>query len=363
MHILKGKSTDAKNVLLEAAREHKSKVGNIDESKTYLNYNLAPTDNRIHNSEELKSRIKDLGVIRKIRQDAVCFYSIIVDLPKDYEGDQREFFESAYKNLTQLFCNGDEEKVLQAYVHLDEKTPHMHFASIPIVEKNNKICLSAKDITGSKKFMFEFHPKMQELMSMDLGQKINLYDKTKVDERQKKRSKGDRSADYVSIEQFKAEKQRIAYMGKLERYTHTLESQVQDQQQMIETLTQSIQGKKTDLGEAQEELNNLIAKGNEELKTAKLELTEVRENTAKYRPLQKLISHIQMMVKRLESVLGITKYLSDPDYSYLSTTFLNNKTGEWEKHDFPFDHPEEVQALVEGFRGIEKEIEELDLED
>ena len=70
-----------------------------------------------------------------------------------------------------------------------------------------------------------------------------------------------------------------------------------------------------------------------------------------------------MMVKRLESVLGITKYLANKNYHYLSTEFLNDDTGEWEKHIFPLDNPQEVKSLITEFSSIQKELEDLDLDD
>ena len=209
MHILKLKSNDIKNVAAEALREGPSKVGDIDPTKTYLNKNYAPEENICRTSEELKERISDLGVKRKIRGDAVLATSTVIDLPKDYEGDTDEFFQSAYKAFVDTMCHGDESRVVYAILHLDEDHPHMQAMAIPIIETDKGMKLSAKELVNDT-FMKKFHPTMQDKISKDLGRPVNLYDPDKCEERAEAREKGDRSKDYVTLSEHKARKQKEA---------------------------------------------------------------------------------------------------------------------------------------------------------
>ena len=325
MHLMKCKASDIKNVLEEAAREHQSKVGTIDQTRTHLNYNLAPEDNRIHSADEMKQHIKELGVSRKIRSDAVLCYSTIIDIPKDYTGDTAEFFYSAYNALKQELCNGHEEYVLQAYVHLDEKTPHMHFASVPIIEKDGKRKLSAKDITGTKTFLRSFHPHIEQAMSEDLGREVHLYDPEKVEERQQARAKGDRSKDYKTLEEYKADKAKEAYHASLGREINGLESDLSlitetynntaevlgKRQQELNTATEVLGKTKQEIASNKAQIDDLrlqIDTGNKNLiettkrlNEANNELTDIKQEIKHYTPIQKFIQNLKEIKEKLKN--------------------------------------------------------------
>lgn len=210
MHLMKLHSHDVRPVLAEARREHKSKVGSIDPARTHLNYNLNCTPGKgvLRTADDFRTYIKELGVSRKIKADAVLCYSTVITMPKDYEGDSEAFFKTAYKALRHELCHDRDDLVVQAEVHLDEETPHMHFASIPIVEKDGKVKLSAKDITGNKSFLLHFHPNIERYISQRLGVPVHLYDADKCDERRQAREQGDRSKDYETIEEYKGRKEK-----------------------------------------------------------------------------------------------------------------------------------------------------------
>ena len=57
----------------------------------------------------------------------------------------KEYFSYA---LDFIKAHQNENTIISAVVHMDEKTPHMHLCFVPITE-NGK--LSAKDIIGNKK--------------------------------------------------------------------------------------------------------------------------------------------------------------------------------------------------------------------
>ena len=271
MHVIKCGSKDIKNVLGEAAREHESKVGTIDPERTHLNYNLAPEHYRVHSAEDAKERIKALGVTRKIRDDAVLSYSVIIDLPADYTGDQRWFFESAYRALTQELCQGDEDRVLQAYVHLDEKTPHMHYASVPVIEKDGKMKLSAKDILGTKAQMRSFHPHIEQMMTEDLGMPIHLYDPEKVAEREEARAKGDRSKDYVSLEEYKATKEKEALAKEMDKRLSGMQADLQVIEQTFEQTSEGLDKLNEERAQTFDELHKI----KEQTASAKQELSGI----------------------------------------------------------------------------------------
>src|SRR5699024_11388990 len=59
--------------------------------------------------------------------------------------DTKQFFEYAKEFLEQEY---GKDNLLYATVHMDEKTPHMHYGVVPITDDGR---LSAKEVVGNKK--------------------------------------------------------------------------------------------------------------------------------------------------------------------------------------------------------------------
>ncbi|PTG40184.1 plasmid recombination protein, partial [Staphylococcus cohnii] len=51
------------------------------------------------------------------------------------------------------------DNLLYATVHMDEKTPHMHYGVVPITDDGR---LSAKEVVGNKKDLTEFQDRFNE---------------------------------------------------------------------------------------------------------------------------------------------------------------------------------------------------------
>ena len=73
----------------------------------------------------------------------------VVTLPQSFDGDEQDFFQETYKFLNDRY---GKENVISAYVHMDETTPHMHYAFVPVVEDKKKggYKLSAKEAVNRK---------------------------------------------------------------------------------------------------------------------------------------------------------------------------------------------------------------------
>ena len=112
---------------------------NVDAKKSKENFHLkAPVEKsyeaefyRIKESEHLLGNIRATG---KKQSNAMCEFIITSD-SDFFEGmskeRQRRFFDDCYDYVKQK-CG--EPYVLSAVVHMDEKTPHMHVAYIPVVD-------------------------------------------------------------------------------------------------------------------------------------------------------------------------------------------------------------------------------------
>ena len=134
------------------------KFGNpeIDPQRTHLNYNLAPQHNHM---EFIKQRLSEVYCLNRKDVNVMC--SWVVTAPKDLEPRQQEdFFKESYKFLENRY---GKENVISSYVHLDETTPHMHFAFIPIVydKKKDRYKVSAKERVNRFELK-SFHSDYQE---------------------------------------------------------------------------------------------------------------------------------------------------------------------------------------------------------
>lgn len=142
----------------------------IDHTKTYLNYNLAPDHAGLTDFQYMKKRCEDLKIFKRSDVNWLC--SWCVTLPKDYEGDEDEFFKKAYEFLEKKY---GKENVVSAYVHKDENTPHMHFCFVPVIydDEKKKYKVNAKKCIDRKE-LSSFHQKMQIYLEEQLHTEVNL---------------------------------------------------------------------------------------------------------------------------------------------------------------------------------------------
>lgn len=148
------------------------KFGNedIDTNKSYLNYNLAPNHN-MSQGEFVKQRCSEVKCLN--RKDVKVMCSWVVTAPKDLDPNlHKDFFKESYKFLENRY---GADNVVSAHVHMDEKTPHMHFAFVPVVydAKKDVFKVSAKEKV-CKTDLQTFHQDLEKHLERALGRKINI---------------------------------------------------------------------------------------------------------------------------------------------------------------------------------------------
>ena len=117
-------------------RERESRSNpDIDYGRSAGNYDLH--EHAAENySEAIQNRIDDLLLVKAVRKDAVHMCGLIVSSDSAFfeklsPEDTRRFFEESKAFLTGFV---GAENVVSAMVHLDEKTPHMHFLHVPVTQ-------------------------------------------------------------------------------------------------------------------------------------------------------------------------------------------------------------------------------------
>jgi len=133
----------------------------IDHSKTHLNYDLVNNNKRNFNDLIDEKIEQNYTGKRKIRTDAVKHVDGLITSDNEFFNNQtpedtKQFFEHAKSFLEEEY---GKDNLLYATVHMDEKTPHMHYGVVPITTDGR---LSAKEVVGNKKALTEFQDRFNE---------------------------------------------------------------------------------------------------------------------------------------------------------------------------------------------------------
>lgn len=198
----------------------------IDWSRTRQNYDVHFAQNKNFNAA-VKKRIDQLNLKRAVRKDAIVMAQFLVTSDHDFftqlsTTEQKQFFQDSYKFLANRFGI---ENVISATVHLDERTPHMHFNFVPVTSDGR---LSAKSVLTRQGLV-----KLQDDFYLSVGKKYGLERGKRSDERREHLDTADFKARSLSqkIEQRQQELQKLAEKSR------ELASETAKAQKEVETLT------------------------------------------------------------------------------------------------------------------------------
>lgn len=167
VHMMKIKSGAVGGIQSHNNREHEPKTNpDVDMSRSEDNYDLISCDNYKRSIKEKMSNLVESS--RAVRKDAVVVCNFIVTSDNETMNAlgtdrQREFFQDSVKWFSDRY---GADRVLNATVHMDETTPHLHIGVMPITQDGR---LSAKAIftkTEMKAIQTEF--------TRDVGEKYGL---------------------------------------------------------------------------------------------------------------------------------------------------------------------------------------------
>lgn len=167
-HAAKYAASASGHMLSHSDRPKDGLSGNIDPSRTHLNYNLAP-EREGSQLDFIHQRMSEVRCLKRADVNIMCDW--VVTLPKyqwhdnnihmtpNKEQVERTFFERVYRFMADRY---GEQNIISAYVHRDETTPHMHFAFVPVTEdkKRGGEKLSAKEVI-TKNDLKTFHTDLE----------------------------------------------------------------------------------------------------------------------------------------------------------------------------------------------------------
>ncbi|MGW7816516.1 MobV family relaxase [Staphylococcus xylosus] len=204
----------------------------IDHSKTHLNYDLV-NDNKQNFNNLIEEKIEqNYTSKRKIRTDAVKHIDGLITSDNEFFNNQtsedtKRFFEQAKQFLEQEY---GKDNLLYATVHMDEKTPHMHYGVVPITDDGR---LSAKEVVGNKKALTEFQDRFNEYV------KQRGYDLERGQSRQVTNAKHEQISQYKQ----KTEYHKQEYERESQKTDHIKQKNdklMQEYQKSLETLKKPI---------------------------------------------------------------------------------------------------------------------------
>ena len=140
----------------------------IDKEKTHNNYKLLAVNGLYQTVKAKIQEIQDTQPEKKIRTDAVVMAQLLVTSDNEFFQDktlaeQKQYFQDSLEFIQARYGN---ENVLDATVHMDERTPHMHVNMIPRTKEGS---LCAKNI-----FTREELRGLQTDFNAQVGQKYGL---------------------------------------------------------------------------------------------------------------------------------------------------------------------------------------------
>lgn len=143
--------------------------GNADIDQKRLSedrVNLAP-ERTGGQTAYIKQQIEAVMDGRTLRKDAVKMCAWVVDAPQNLPKEKEaEFFQAAYDFLTDRYGTKSgmgENCVISAYIHNSESTPHLHFAFLPVLERDGQRSFCAKQVVD-RADLTSFHKDLAAYM-------------------------------------------------------------------------------------------------------------------------------------------------------------------------------------------------------
>lgn len=167
MHITKLNGNQIGQVIshIERPADREYSNQNIDPARSKLNYTLIDRGG----TDYINNRIESVKHIN--RADVIKLVGVVVTLPQDYRGNEKEFFKATTKAFAERY---GKDNIAYATVHKDEKTPHLHIGVIPIVkDKDGRERLCAKELFD-KRELKRLHPEIEKSVSRQLKQPVHL---------------------------------------------------------------------------------------------------------------------------------------------------------------------------------------------
>lgn len=288
VHMMKIKSGAVGGIQSHNNREHEPKTNpDVDMNRSEDNYDLIPCDNYKRSIKEKLSNLVESS--RAVRKDAVVVCNFIVTSDNETmdalgADRQREFFQDSVKWFSDRY---GADRVLNATVHMDETTPHLHIGVMPITQDGR---LSAKAIftkTEMKAIQTEF--------ARDVGEKYGLERGVEGSER-----------THLSEARFKEQK-ALEMANEHGAIAQELQIIAEDCKQELSEATRSLEAVKQELSTMQDRKDTLQGEMERLKAINKQTADKIREANEAIKKYSSILLNLQNRLNEAKSELSVVE--------------------------------------------------------
>ena len=129
-------------------------------------------------NDVITKKLQDAGV--KERKDSIVLLDAVYTASPEWFknntlDDMKAYFDDCLSFHAQEFCQNDKSRIINAVIHLDEKTPHLHVCSVPLYTDEHGTHLSAKTIMGNRsdysRRQEEFYRSVSQFYRLERGER------------------------------------------------------------------------------------------------------------------------------------------------------------------------------------------------
>lgn len=231
----------------------------IDWSRTNENDHIIQSDNW---NREITKQIKSSGC-KERKNSIVMLDGLFTASPEWFTQHSREeiqkYFNDCLNFYIKEYCQGDRSRIVNAVVHWDEATPHMHVSSVPLISNECGTRLSARDIMGGRSEYRHRQTMFYEQVSKHYG-----LDRGEITDRPEERRKHLSVQEYKSVmfnselQQLKEQKlQAVNDRDEARREITRLQRQLQVAQSRLQVTKEQLSDEQQQLSKVQKQYNQL----------------------------------------------------------------------------------------------------------
>jgi len=231
----------------------------IDWSKTDNNDHIIQSDNW---NKEITRQIKSAGC-KERKNSIVVLDGLFTASPEWFtqhsKDEAKKYFDDCLDFYTREYCQGDRSRIVNAVIHWDESTPHMHVASVPLISDEQGVRLSARDVMGGRTEYRHrqtmFYEQVSQQYGLDRGETID-----RPEERRKHLSVQEYKSMMIDSElkQLKEQKdQLIDDRDESRRELTRLKRQIQTAQSQLQNTKEQLLNSQQQLNSVQKQYNQL----------------------------------------------------------------------------------------------------------
>lgn len=232
------------NAITKAFQQHHQREASFYRSNPDIDISRLEEDISLVRSRHFKNAIsaqlEKHGITKTPRKDAIGLIDgVMTASPEFFEGKDKQSIINFFKGALPLIQK-EFGPLISATIHFDEKTPHLHFAAVPIKETSKGYKLCAKEVLGGRQEFIarqdRFHDSYFKRFGLARGESAKETDREHIEQNRYKAQQAHK--ELLEIRKATQE-QKAIYQDLLIENTNALEKL-----QELRELTKGIEGYK-----------------------------------------------------------------------------------------------------------------------